>query len=38
MLLVLAGTLKLALGVLLVDQGAVQAAVRYWLISPARVG
>jgi hypothetical protein len=38
MRLVLAGTLKLALGVLLVDQGAVQAAVRYSLMSPAQVG
>ncbi|WP_020379511.1 hypothetical protein [Candidatus Microthrix parvicella] len=38
MLLVLAGTLKPALGVLLLDQGAVQAAVRYSLISPAQVG
>ncbi len=38
MLLESAGTLKLALGVLLVDQGAVQAAVRYSLMSPAQVG
>jgi hypothetical protein len=36
--MVLAGALELALGVLLVDQGAVQAAVRYSLMSPAQVG
>ena len=36
--LVLLGALKLALGVVLVDRGAVQAAVRYSLMSPAQVG
>ena len=37
MRLVLLGTLKLAGSVVLVDRGAVQAAVRYSLMSPAQV-
>ncbi len=35
---VLRGALKLTFGVVLVDRGVVQAAVRFWLMSPAQVG